>query len=453
MSSCTFFGRWRNRFVHGPRAPAHVTANNVMSLYGNLFRFRPSAKRATLEDFLSVAIADLMNRMPLEDMANMTSALFVPKEDSQLWREYLLGNTDAKLSWKTHYTITVDRRSYYPDLVLESANGPLLIVENKIAAPFSHHANASRTSSARSQDPVTLSRRKIHQLAVYGRWLAKQCRGKDWKGALATLTYLTVPPDDFRTGSRKYGVHLPTTCRWPQVWRWLTTHCGLNPPGTGLQVPVWKTLGAELADFIKDHGMSAEKMTEVDLNALVEFLPHADRVGMAFDEIYAIIKPRLSKLTAGTRRRKNSKFPDAFVGVVRDEARFESPLLKDWYIEWGICSPTASWRDTLAARGITVPGETFVYVTIWADSARRVSLRTIPLRPASWAVAELEDEPEGEFGFVTTKLLTDFHSDAEQFTGAIGRWIADDLANITPMLPEFKKRAQGGKLNRRTTAS
>ena len=83
-----------------------------MSLYGNLFRFRPSAKRATLEDFLSVAIADLMNRMPLEDMANMTSALFVPKEDSQLWREYLLGNTDAKLSWKTHYTITEIGRAH-----------------------------------------------------------------------------------------------------------------------------------------------------------------------------------------------------------------------------------------------------------------------------------------------------------------------------------------------------
>jgi hypothetical protein len=452
MSSCSFFGRLRNHFVHGPRAPAHVTANNVMSLYGNLFRFRPSAKRATLEDFLSVALADLMNRMPVEDMANMTSALFVPEEASALWREYLLSNAHAKLSWRTHRTITVGRKSYYPDLTLESANGPLLIIENKIAAPFSH-ANASRTSSARSRLPVTFSRDKLHQLAVYGHWLTKQCRGKEWKGALATLTYLTVPPDDFRTGSRKYGVHLPATCRWPQVWRWLTRHCGSNPPGTGLQVPVWKTLGAELADFIEDHGMSAEKMTVVDLDALVEFLPHADRVGIAFNEIYVIIKPRLSKLTAGVRQRKNSKFPDAFVGVVRDEARFESQLLKGWYIEWGICSRTASWRDTLAMRGVTVPGGTFAYVTIWTDGAQRMSLRTIPRRPASWAVAELEDEKTGEFGLVAAKLLTDFNSDAERLTNEIGHWIADELENITPVLPEFKRRAQGGKLNRRTTAS
>jgi hypothetical protein len=446
MSSCIFFGGWRNRFVYGPRAPAHVTANNVMSLYGNLFRFRPSAKRATLEDFLSAAIADLMNRMPVEDMANMTSALFVPEEASQLWREYLLGNADAKLTWKTHYTITVDRRSYYPDLVLESADGPLLIIENKIAAPFSHHARASRTSNARSRPPATLSRDKLHQLAVYGHWLTKQRRDKGWKGALATLTYLTAPPRDFRTGNHNYGVHLQGKCQWAQVWRWLTEHSiRSNPTDTGLPVPVWRALGAELADFIQDHGMSAEKMTEADLNALVEFLPHADRVGLAFDEIHTIIKPWLSKLTAGTRQRKNSKFPDAFVGVVCDEARFESPLLKDWYIEWGICSPTASWRDTLATRGVTVPGDTFAYVTIWADDAQRMSLRTIPRRPASWAVAELEDEKAGEFGLVATKLLTEFNSDPEQFTGAIGRWIADELENITPIRREFIKRVGGRK--------
>jgi hypothetical protein len=54
---------------------------------------------------------------------------------------------------------------------------------------------------------------------------------------------------------------------------------------------------------------------------------------------------------------------------------------------------------------------------------------------------------------VATKLLTDFNSDAEKLTNEIGHWIADELANITPILPEFKKRAQGGKLNKRTTAS
>jgi hypothetical protein len=42
-------------------------------------------------------------------------------------------------------------------------------------------------------------------------------------------------------------------------------------------------------------------------------------------------------------------------------------------------------------------------------------------------------------------LLTEFNSDPEQFTGAIGRWIADELENITPIRREFIKRVGGRK--------
>jgi hypothetical protein len=172
----------------------------------------------------------------------MTARLFIPERASELWRKYLLNNAHAKLTWSTHRSITAERKTYYPDLILEDINGPLLIVENKVSAPF-RHANPTRTLSIRTREPAAFSRDQLNQLVVHGRWLAHQCRSTEWKGALATLTYLTVPPRDFEPGSRNCDVHLLAQCSWPQVWRWLSRHTDRsNSTGTTLQEPIWKVL-------------------------------------------------------------------------------------------------------------------------------------------------------------------------------------------------------------------
>ncbi len=231
------------------------SANQAMvSLYGRLFTFRERPLRTPLEDFLTEALADLLNRMPPVEMREFVSKCFMPPllDAQQAWHELANTLSGDRLQWISRPSINVRSGTRYPDLMLYAGETrPLLIVENKIGSGIGEHdvsqmdEDNTEVLANHTSDIQTIE--TIDQLAIYGSWLSSQCQ-EPWPGAIAFLTHFTPPPLGFGLGDRSaYGVEWQRVCRWRDIWSWLT-RVPRHSIGGGL--PAWQVLAAELADFL-----------------------------------------------------------------------------------------------------------------------------------------------------------------------------------------------------------
>ena len=172
----------------------------MVSLYGRLFTFRERPLRRPLEDFLTEALADLLNRMPPFEMTEFVSKFFLPplSDAQQAWQELVSSWSGEPLQWVTRPSIHVRTWTLYPDLTLYAGEKrPLLIVENKIGSGIGEYdvsqLNEDDTEIQPNNTPGFQTAQTIDQLAIYGGWLSSQCR-HPWPGAIAFLTHFTSPP-------------------------------------------------------------------------------------------------------------------------------------------------------------------------------------------------------------------------------------------------------------------
>jgi hypothetical protein len=192
----------------------------MVSLYSRLFMFRERLRRSPLEDFLTEAVADLLNRMPPFEMTEFVSKFFLPPlaAAQQAWQELVKSCSGESLQWITHPSIQVRILTLYPDLMLcAGENRPLLIVESKIGSGIGEHdVSQIIEDTAEIQANNTLgfqAAETIDQLVSYGRWLSAQCQQHPWPGAIAFLTHFTAPPAGFGAGDRSaYGVEWQRVC-------------------------------------------------------------------------------------------------------------------------------------------------------------------------------------------------------------------------------------------------
>ncbi len=161
-----------------------------MSIYTNLFRYRPRATRLPQEDFLSEALADLLNRQSIATSSDFIADVLLQEAGgAAAWRDFMSSGSPT-LSWKTQHRVPGGTL----DLLLIVDRLPAIVVENKIAAAIGMHAPAGTENQDRPDEVVEERRNQLH---TYGGWLAGQVKPPGWPGALVLLTHLSPPPDDF----------------------------------------------------------------------------------------------------------------------------------------------------------------------------------------------------------------------------------------------------------------
>src|SRR5271168_2664 len=105
------------------------------SLYSSLFRYVPNESRSPLEDFLTEAIADLVNRLLEQKGATRKKAeSFISKVlcNGSGGRDLEASLRSAKiLKLRTQKQISFDHKPKRLDLCLFGDNELLLVVENK----------------------------------------------------------------------------------------------------------------------------------------------------------------------------------------------------------------------------------------------------------------------------------------------------------------------------------
>jgi hypothetical protein len=408
---------------------ATVRKGTCMSIYSNLFRYRPRPQRSPHEDFLTAALADILNRVPREISAEFVAdILLAGHEGRQAWLEFLGRFPEAPFRWATQVGVRHHQGGVL-DLLLLVDGKEAIIVENKIGAVVREH----KTGLAESDEEVVdlqpvVSVANATQLTTYGKWLASRCANRPWPGALILLTHYSVAPADFGGQSPgDYGVPFLRVCRWSMIWRWAKK---IGAPIRNDAVldarPSWMDLSHELAEFLEDENMTSDCMTLHDLAAVELFVGSAQRV----ERTFAVVRERLSSVKDGlaTGRFNGPNYTSAG-GVVWCWFYLTEPqkIRGNWHFGWGIRFPAVSewWLGCIPP----LPGAPHAFLTLSTDdSPLPVSSLKPSEIPAGWIVTPQEEH------LLIVKPLYEFRPDAEGLAADFGEWVAVSMQSIRPAL-------------------
>lgn len=406
-----------------------------MSIYSNLFRYRPRQSRLPKEDFLSAALADVLNRLPFEKAAEFVSDVLLQSNFMRDQWLYLINSSPkASFRWETQVRIRHGHNGII-DLLLLVDDKETIVIESKVGAAVGSHGNVhdANNSDADPNSPIDVPVADANQLKTYGGWLAKRCQASAWPGALILLTHQTAPPTDFGgPDNRNYGVPIVQVCRWGTVWRWAKNNganCQTDDPANSR--PMWMELCLELSEFLEEENMTSEYMTLHDIAAVEVFISSATRIERTFSEVRKAINSIKSDfancgLTTGNFRDITYSGDG---GVVWSWFYVKFPHKKgpnDLFFGWGIRFPNISewWLENKA----DLPTLPHVFLTISSDNSGLPISALLPDEiPTGWVSVSDEE-------LVLAKPIYDFKHDAEGIAADFGQWVALAMKTATPMV-------------------
>ena len=281
----------------------------MTSLYTKLYKFKEKCGRSRLEEFLTEAFCDLLNRIGEAS----------PDEQRRMLHSLFQYEVHDAVLFSTQ--ISVPGHGIRPDIVGFSKHGecavPVMALELKIDAEF--------TVNSQTGEP---------QLLSYGKWLC----GQNSKALLALVTAHTSPPDDFAGGSGAYGVECCRCVYWQDVYAALK---GVADH------PEYSVLLREFQAFLSEKGLASEAPTMRDFAQLGDYVTSgaAWRMHVFMNSLRDTLKaaaPAGLPLSWDTDKQYQwggCIQPEAFSlnGWVRQPGSKAEP-----YIAWGIYYPPAS---------------------------------------------------------------------------------------------------------------
>ena len=363
-----------------------------MSIYDRLFRYRESAKRAPLEDFLSEALVDLLQRMPYDVQAGFISLITAGR-----FALSCLPPERCNLEWLTQYHIEQDRTRGFLDILLKVDGCPTLVIENKIASSIRRHFS-------RHEDQAG------NQLRTYGHWLAGQLG--DRIGAVVLLTHTAQPPEDFSVPGANYGVGVRNVARWTAVAAWL------RKIAAGDDAVGWRDLAVELHEFLEKRHMTINLMTQADLAGLEQFIPAHERIEATIRKLWN----DTAEVRAGycSRTVRPLAF-DMESGSISIWTYALPPLSSASWIALGIGFPSLSpwWRQA----GLTEQRQ--VFISLGSD-AELPPFEEASLLPSGWVLSD--------GGPIVSLPIHELPIDPDDMVDAIAVWASARMREAIDLL-------------------
>jgi hypothetical protein len=411
-----------------------------VSIYTNLFRYRPRPTRTPQEDFLTAALADILNRVPRDTSVKFVAdILLAGHEKRQLWLDFANAIPVAQLRWVTQIGVR-HRQGGIVDLLLLVDGQEAIVIENKIGAMVRAHKDELAEPTDVEADPKPLPSLPVadaNQLRTYGNWLAALCKDRPWPGALILLTHYSAAPADFDGPTPgNYGVPLLQVCRWGMIWRWakvvgaqaLANDVFNDDPKTR---PDWKGLCHEFAEFLEEENMTSDYMTFHDLAAIEVFVSSANRIERTFQVVREALKPAKNEFGKGNFY---ALAYDGDLGIVWGSwfyVKKRTPPT-DWHFSWGIRFPSVSKYWLGCNPPLPQVAHAFLSLDTDGSDLPLSSLKPTDI-PDGWVM------PPKEENLIIAKPLYQFRPDAEGLAADFGEWVATSLKSARPMLDKLIK--------------
>ena len=362
-------------------------AENNMSIYGNLFRYRPRPQRRPLEDFLSASLSDLLNRLSRKEQLHFIATVLIA--DQAIFEQlmsFVAGDAAANFLWRTQVRVP----NGIADIVFFVGNVPAIVIESKIAAGFRLSTSFVSLSDVRASSENEAERIDANQMHLYGQWLHKSTSGVAWGGAIIALVHFSKPPSDFQAS--EYKVDYTATCRWRSIWSWLR-----KPQLSEVVSPELRTaseLRFELAAFLESENMSSDYATSHDLIAARLYSKSAARL----EQTFALAEEKLDVLKRSLGAPTSKFYGPVFNSdgpVIWAYIYFKGParIRDNWHIAWGVMFPDsdADWWSGCLPK---IPDQPFIFVSLQCDKEPSMPLKKLPEGelPVGWSSNAEEGE-------------------------------------------------------------
>lgn len=342
----------------------------MVTIYKRLLKYQESNARSNLENYLTEALCDYLNRLsPIRKKGFITKVIFQGCNESHIQTFLKRHNSDIEtniIDWKTQYSINISGTTKYPDLLCLINRKPAIIVEVKIGAGFTH-----RIHEDKSENTVITP-----QLKDYGSWL----HSKNEHAVLVLLSHLTKPPDDFLKQSENYGVRQKNFINWQQIYNWLKTEA----KDTDI------CLTNDLMNFLKECSMASESPNVTDLSVLEIFVAGT---GEKINNMMKFTREELEKKFSPNMdwgKEKSSFVSDGLYTIDYKQKAVWSWVLLDSkeysYLGWGICYPDEEdewgWRYFFP----DIPKKPFVFIGLFSEAStvKENYNKSLSYRPDNW---------------------------------------------------------------------
>ena len=194
-----------------------------MDIYSRLYMYRDRPSGSPLENFLTEALADIFNRLPMPIQTEFL-VWMLPRSCSGRLRDKCRGG--KKLKAVTQSTFFAAGSMKRPDIIIDIDKEPIILIEAKVNAALQQHTLEG--------GPVEGDVSKIsfqNQLTTYSEWIGCKCKG-DWPGAVVFLTHRTRAPDGFENDGREGNSVIGVTRTWKDIGDWLANNPDLNKSET-----------------------------------------------------------------------------------------------------------------------------------------------------------------------------------------------------------------------------
>ena len=375
-----------------------------ISIYHSLYKYPSSDERTQLENYLTEAFIDILNRMKKDEtILFLKECLLNNCNNGCICSEIFSKIEKAKhFSWKSQYAINYKGTNKYPDIAL-IVEEVFIFIENKVGAGFTYHMDNGDVIN----EDVSDYNQTQNQLEVYSQWLSES----KTKGGLVLLTYNTNAPSDFLADNKKYPANLRAIANWKEVHKWFSRWSQ-----EGNREHMRKKLAYEFVLFLEDIGMS--DISNRDLSVLDLFL--SNKINEKTESLmrearniaqHIIVNP-ISKPQKHTNYWDDAHiFWDWFYC-------YEKEI--EWYIAWGIRFPEGSdvWK------GYGIPSYPQAFIDICSDNVV-VPLSKIPneKKIPSWYWITAKDEEHCIKAISVSELV----ASSSGFTHAFLHWLEKGL--------------------------
>ena len=392
-----------------------------MGIYSRLYKYRETPLRSQLENFLTEALADIFNRLPIRLQIELIVRM-LPASSSMRLRNKC--KDKKKMEARTQVSIVAVGSVKRPDIVVYIDETPLILFEVKCGTPLGvHRLEGLKHDRQAEREQTNLPFQD--QLKTYVDWIASQCTG-NWPGAVVFLTYGTPPPMGFEDEGRGRRCVICVTRKWKEVADWLTKNLDLNEHET-----TYCALASNLNDFLKEEGLMTEFITSRDLAATALFMPAYRALDHTFGTLISAIASKYPKSKGGNVHQQFDPDGSIYWAWYYLNNKLNPPGSK-FYIAIGICFPDQGW---LSNQKLIPKQEAFFFIII-ADDWENVKVSNVfSEAPEGWT--EIFDGYE----LIITQPVSQFDADPDIRVQSLIDWAQKEVGRAMACTPNFEAAA------------